>query len=93
MLPEGFGAIIRTVAEMQEESLLRQDLEMLLGKWTQIEEKLKDATPPQLIFKEDTIISSVLRDSLNSDVTEIVANSPPYTRRRSITLSGRLRTW
>ncbi|RTY36723.1 ribonuclease E/G [Chlorobium phaeovibrioides] len=76
MLPEGFGAIIRTVAEMQEESLLRQDLEMLLGKWTQIEEKLKDATPPQLIFKEDTIISSVLRDSLNSDVTEIVANSP-----------------
>ncbi|MDT9546584.1 MAG: ribonuclease E/G [Chlorobium sp.] len=75
MLPEGFGAIIRTVAEMQEESLLRQDLEKLLGKWTQIEEKLKDAAPPQLIFKEDTIISSVLRDSLNSDVTEIVANS------------------
>jgi len=75
MLPEGFGAIIRTVAEMQEESLLRQDLEKLLGKWAQIEGKLKDAVPPQLIFKEDTIISSVLRDSLNSDVTEIVANS------------------
>jgi len=76
MLPEGFGAIIRTVAEHQEESLLKQDLEKLLAKWVQIEEKLKDATPPQLIFKEDTIISSVLRDSLTSDVTEIVANSP-----------------
>ncbi len=76
MLPEGFGAIIRTVAEHQEESLLKQDLEKLLAKWVQIEEKLKDAAPPQLIFKEDTIISSVLRDSLTSDVTEIVANSP-----------------
>lgn len=76
MLPEGFGAIIRTVAEHQEESLLKQDLEKLLTKWVQIEEKLKDAAPPQLIFKEDTIISSVLRDSLTSDVTEIVANSP-----------------
>lgn len=76
MLPEGFGAIIRTVAEQQEESLLKQDLEKLLTKWVQIEEKLKDASPPQLIFKEDTIISSVLRDSLTSDVTEIVANSP-----------------
>ncbi|NTW63332.1 MAG: ribonuclease E/G [Chlorobiaceae bacterium] len=76
MLPDGFGAIIRTVAEMQEESLLKQDLEKLLAKWTQIEEKLQDAVPPQLIFKEDTIISSVLRDSLNADVTEIVANSP-----------------
>jgi ribonuclease G len=76
MLPDGFGAIIRTVAEMQEETLLKQDLEKLLAKWTQIEEKLQDAVPPQLIFKEDTIISSVLRDSLNADVTEIVANSP-----------------
>lgn len=75
MLPEGFGAIIRTVAEDQEETLLKQDLEKLLAKWTQIEEKLQDAAPPQLIFKEDSIISSVLRDSLNSDVTEIVANS------------------
>ncbi len=76
MLPEGFGAIIRTVAELQEEELLKKDLEKLLVKWSQIEEKLKDATPPQLILKEDTIISSVLRDSLTTDVTEIVANSP-----------------
>jgi len=75
MLPEGFGAIIRTVAEDQEEALLKQDLEKLLAKWKQIEEKLQDAAPPQLIFKEDSIISSVLRDSLTSDVTEIVANS------------------
>ncbi|PWW81308.1 ribonuclease [Prosthecochloris marina] len=75
MLPEGFGAIIRTVAEHQEEELLKKDLEKLLAKWEQIEEKLKDAKPPQLIFKEDTIISSVLRDSLTTDVTELVANS------------------
>ncbi len=75
MLPEGFGAIIRTVAEMQDETLLKQDLEKLLVKWKQIEETLQDAKPPQLIFKEDTIISSVLRDSLTADVTEIVANS------------------
>ena len=75
MLPEGFGAIIRTVAEHQEEELLKKDLEKLLVKWEQIEEKLKDAQPPQLIFKEDTIISSVLRDSLTTDVTELVANS------------------
>ena len=75
MLPEGFGAIIRTVAEHQEEELLKKDLEKLLVKWEQIEEKLKDAKPPQLIFKEDTIISSVLRDSLTTDVMEVVANS------------------
>jgi ribonuclease G len=76
MIPKGFGAIVRTVAEEQDETLLRQDLEKLLLKWKQIEETVKNAKPPKLIFKEDTMISSVLRDSLTDDVSEIVTNSP-----------------
>lgn len=76
IIPKGFGAIVRTVAEEQDENLLRQDLEKLLMKWKQIEETVKNAKPPKLIFKEDTMISSVLRDSLTDDVSEIVTNSP-----------------
>lgn len=76
MLPKGFGAIVRTVAEEQDEELLRTDLEKLLAKWKQIEEAVKDAQPPKLIFKEDTMISSVLRDYLTDDVGDIVTNSP-----------------
>ncbi|MDX2128697.1 MAG: Rne/Rng family ribonuclease [Chloroherpetonaceae bacterium] len=76
MLPKTFGAIIRTVAEEQDEVLLRTDMEMLLNKWKQIEEKLKTAKPPQLIFKEDAITLSALRDYLNDDVSEIVCDSP-----------------
>ncbi|ACF13815.1 ribonuclease, Rne/Rng family [Chloroherpeton thalassium ATCC 35110] len=75
ILPKGFGAIVRTVAEEQDELLLKTDLEKLLAKWKQIEETVKDAKPPKLIFKEDTMISSVLRDSLTEDVTELVTNS------------------
>ncbi|NTW49961.1 MAG: ribonuclease E/G [Chlorobiales bacterium] len=76
MLPKGFGAIVRTVAEEQEEELLRTDLEKLLAKWKQIEDAVKDAKPPKIIFKEDTMISSVLRDYLTDDVVDIVTNSP-----------------
>lgn len=76
IIPRGFGAIVRTVAEEQDENLLKQDLEKLLLKWRQIEETVKNAKPPKLMFKEDTMISSVLRDSLTDDVSEIVTNSP-----------------
>ncbi len=75
MLPKNFGAIIRTVAEEQDESLLRTDMEILLNKWAQIEETVKTAKPPKLIFKEDTLTASALRDFLTEDVTEIATNS------------------
>ncbi len=75
MLPKNFGAIIRTVAEEQDEALLRADMEILLNKWAQIEETVKTAKPPKLIFKEDTLTASALRDFLTEDVTEIATNS------------------
>ncbi len=80
MLPKTFGAIVRTVAEEQDEVLLKTDLEILLNKWKQIEEAVKTAKPPKLIFKEDTITASAMRDFLTEDVTEIVTNSPQIHR-------------
>jgi ribonuclease G len=76
MLPRNFGAIVRTVAEEQEEHALRTDLEILLNKWKLIEEAVKTAQPPKPIFKEDNIVASALRDYLTEDVAEIIANSP-----------------
>ncbi len=77
MLPNrNFGAIIRTVAEEQDEQLLRTDLEILLNKWKQIEEAVKSSQPPKLIFKEDSLVASALRDYMTEDVSEIVTNSP-----------------
>lgn len=80
MLPKDFGAIVRTVAEEQEEALLRTDMEILLNKWKQIEESVKTAKPPKLIFKDDTITASALRDFLTEDVTEVATNSPVIHR-------------
>ncbi len=77
MLPNrNFGAIVRTVAEEQDEQLLRTDLEILLNKWKQIEEAVKTSQPPKLIFKEDSLVASALRDYMTEDVNEIVTNSP-----------------
>lgn len=76
MLPNrSFGAIVRTVAEEQDEQLLRTDLEILLNKWKQIEEAVKSSQPPKVIFKEDNLVASALRDYMTEDVSEIVTNS------------------
>lgn len=71
-----FGAIVRTVAQEQDEELLRTDLEILLNKWKQIEEAVKTSQPPKLLFKEDSLVASALRDYLANNVIEIVTNSP-----------------
>jgi ribonuclease G len=75
ILPEGFGAIIRTVAQVQEENLLRQDLEDLISKWREIEQSVKSETPPALVYKEMSTISSVLRDLFTEDVEKVVVDS------------------
>jgi ribonuclease G len=75
ILPEGFGAIIRTVAQVQEENVLRQDLEDLISKWREIEQTVKTEEPPSLIHKEMSTISSVLRDLFTEDVEKVVVDS------------------
>ncbi|MBC8041839.1 MAG: Rne/Rng family ribonuclease [Rhizobacter sp.] len=78
LLPKGLGAIVRTVAEEQEEDVLRTDMEQLIAKWKRIEELVKTSKPPRVIFKEDNITASVIRDYLTEDVDEVVTNSAKF---------------
>ncbi|KAK3582362.1 hypothetical protein CHS0354_023906 [Potamilus streckersoni] len=69
------GAIIRTVAEDQNEDILKRDVSGLISKWVNIENLIKKAKRPMLVHREDDIITSTLRDYLKSDVDEIITNS------------------
>ncbi len=73
--PEGFGLIIRTVAEGRTEDVLRADVESLTKVWNKIEKKLKGAKPPLLVYKDMGMTSSVIRDLFTSDVTRLVVDS------------------
>jgi ribonuclease G len=72
---EGFGVIVRTVAENKDETSLKADLETLLEEWKQIERKLKKVSPPSLIHKDVAVTSSVIRDLFTSDVNRVVVDS------------------
>lgn len=73
--PKGFGLIVRTVAEEKDEKILRADLESLLKKWHRLEQRIKKASPPVLIYKDAAMASSVIRDLFTSDVNRVLIDS------------------
>jgi ribonuclease G len=72
--PKNFGVIIRTVAENKSTSDLEGDLKNLLDKWKTIYQNLKTSHPPKRVLGEINTTSSILRDLLNSDFTNIHVN-------------------
>jgi len=62
MLPEGFGIIVRTVAQGQDNEILEEDMRTILKKWERILNKLEDATPPALLYKDLDMTESLIRD-------------------------------
>ncbi|MCX6133368.1 MAG: Rne/Rng family ribonuclease [Ignavibacteriales bacterium] len=71
ILPPGFGAIIRTVAEGKEDNLIKQDLEELLRVWSNIEKAVKTENPPALVYKDMSTTSSVIRDLFGDRVERV----------------------
>ena len=72
--PKNFGVIIRTVAENKKIEEIDQDLKNLLEKWKIMHANLKGATPPKRVLGELDKTSSILRDLLNGDFTNIHIN-------------------
>lgn len=70
-----FGAIIRTVAENQDESSIIEDLDQLLNAWKEIEKNVKNEKAPALIYKDLSLTSSVIRDLFRGDVVKVITDS------------------
>ena len=74
-LPNGHGAIIRTVAAGQDENLILDDLNKLISTWNEVEVKIKNIKPPALLYKDVSTTNSVIRDLFRDDINRIVVDS------------------
>ena len=74
MLPKGFGAIIRTVADGKTDEMLKQDLDELIKTWQGIEKSVKSEKAPALIYKDMNTTSSVIRDLFQDAVEHVVVD-------------------
>ena len=75
ILPEGFGSIIRTVAEGHDDESLRNDLQGLIKTWEEIERTVKSEDAPCLLYKDMATTSSVIRDLFSNDVSKVIVDS------------------
>lgn len=75
ILPEGHGCIIRTVAQDKDEDVIRQDLTKLIETWRDIEQKIKQTDKPGLLYKDQSIANTVMRDLFTPDTNRVVIDN------------------
>ncbi|RKY54838.1 MAG: ribonuclease E/G, partial [Candidatus Neomarinimicrobiota bacterium] len=74
--PEGFGIIIRTVADGKKEKDIKQDIKQLLNSWDQIVNSVKNSsTQAMRVYENDSMTSSVIRDMFTSEVESVVVDN------------------
>lgn len=69
--PEGFGVIVRTVAENKKVADLHADMTDLMKKWESCFHQLAKSQPPTKVLGELGRSSALLRDLLNADFNKI----------------------
>ncbi|MEM6829305.1 MAG: Rne/Rng family ribonuclease, partial [Bacteroidota bacterium] len=72
--PEGFGVIIRTVAQGKEVKELDVDLRNLVEKWEKGIKTLQKAKPKDKVIGEMNRANSILRDVLNESFDSILVD-------------------
>lgn len=72
--PKNFGVIIRTVAKNKEVKDLHNDLDSLIAKWNSIYDGIHLAKSPKKLLGELNRSTTVLRDLLNANFTDIHVN-------------------
>ncbi|MCS7082087.1 MAG: Rne/Rng family ribonuclease [Bacteroidetes bacterium] len=80
LLPPGFGVIVRTVSEGKDARALDQDLQNLLRTWRQIEARMRSATPPERVYEDASMVSSVIRDLFTEDFDRILVDEAELYR-------------
>lgn len=72
--PEGFGVIIRTVAEGKKVADLHNDMNQLIQKWESTFRNIQKSKVPARVLSEEDKASAILRDNFNQDFVSIICD-------------------
>ncbi len=79
--PDGFGVIVRTVAQGKDVRAIDTDMRLLLEKWRKIERRLAGRPEGPIQVHEDvSMASSIIRDLFSSDFDRILIDHPRFQR-------------
>ncbi len=71
-VPEGMGAIVRTVASGVSERDLVSDLEFLLRLWRRVSRQSDEALAPEVVYTEMDLALRLVRDVFSSEYKRLV---------------------
>ena len=74
VIPENFGAIVRTDAENIEKAKIQYDVEELVKKWENICDVYEKDDDVQMLYNEHELISKISRDLINKQTSKIYVN-------------------
>jgi ribonuclease G len=80
MVPDGFGVIVRTVAQGHDEKAIEDDLRDVLRKWEKILDKLETAKPPSLLHRDLDMTESLIRDLFAKNYERVLVDDPKMYR-------------
>ena len=78
--PEGKGIIARTVAEAQSYKTLKQDFNLLVKIWKDVQKSETQTKPATLVYRDLNFIQRILRDITDEDVHKVVVDSKEMER-------------
>ena len=85
--PEGFGVIIRTVAEGKKVADLHDnDMNQLVQKWGKHFQNIQRNKVPSKVLSEEDKASAILRDNFNQDFVNIICDDEQMVNEMKITL-------
>ena len=75
LVPDGFGVIVRTVAEGRDAKSLDKDLKLLMERWRRVEKKLSSGLrAPSLVHEDVDMASSIIRDQFSDEYDGILVD-------------------
>ncbi|MGE5708047.1 MAG: Rne/Rng family ribonuclease, partial [Bacteroidota bacterium] len=84
----GHGLIIRTEAEGASEEDLRKDIEELIAHWSDILHQSQLGKPPLLLYRDQDLLTRVLREAFTHDTHRLVVDSPAAAARARLILKN-----
>ena len=73
--PENMGVIIRTAAQGKSIFHVEREMEYLVKKWEDIEKKTSTAKIGEVLYKDNGIVATVLRDIFSNEIDELVIDN------------------
>jgi ribonuclease E len=74
--PDGHGLIVRTAAAGASAEDLRRDVEMLVGRWREIDERTRKLPAPALLYSEPHMAVRIIREELTDEHRSVLIDDP-----------------